>query len=197
MEYKTFVISLKRRQDRRDKILELFKKNNLKFSFYDAIDGRELIITKEIEELFSNNEFDDWGIIKECIYGANLTHLKILKECSEQELPFFIFEDDTQIIKPLDFSFENISKKNLDAFWLTRKEPSILAYVVWPIGAKKMYDWVMNVSKLDKGLDWKFLELRKSKIFNIEEIWDDYFYQVFGKDSDIAPNGYKFNRNKI
>ena len=52
MDYKIFVISLKRRQDRRKKISELFEKNNLKFSFYDAIDGRDLIVTDEIEELF-------------------------------------------------------------------------------------------------------------------------------------------------
>jgi hypothetical protein len=190
MQYKTFVISLKRRPDRRSRIKDLFDRNSIDFSFCDGIDGRELEITEDIENLFKGNDFDDFGIIKECIYGANLTHLKILKECSEQDLPFFIFEDDTQIIKPLDFSFGDISEKSLDAFWLTRNEPSILAYVVWPEGARKMYDWVINVSKLDKGLDWKFLELRRSKIFNIEEIWDDYFYQVPGKDSDIAPNGY-------
>ena len=190
MNHKTFVISLKRRPDRRTKIKDLFDKNKIEFSFYDAIDGRELDVTKDIEDLFAGNEFDDFGIIKECIYGANLTHLKILKECSDQNLPFFIFEDDTQIIKDIDFSFDEISKKSLDAFWLTRNEPSILAYVVWPEGARKMYDWVLNVSKLDKGLDWKFLELRSSGILNIEEIWDDYFYQVPGEDSDIAPYGY-------
>ena len=94
MDYKIFVISLKRRQDRREKISELFEKNNLKFSFYDAIDGRDLIVTDEIEELFLNNEFEEWGIIKECIYGNTLTHLNLLKECSEQNLPYFIFEDD-------------------------------------------------------------------------------------------------------
>ena len=38
MDYKIFVISLKRRQDRREKISELFEKNNLKFlSFGDAV----------------------------------------------------------------------------------------------------------------------------------------------------------------
>jgi hypothetical protein len=197
MDYKIFVISLKRRQDRRKKISELFEKNNLKFSFYDAIDGRDLIVTDEIEELFLNNEFEEWGIIKECIYGANLTHLEILKKCSEQTSAYFIFEDDVQIIKDIDFSFEDISNKQLDAFWLTKNQPSILCYVVWPEGAKKMYDWVVNVSKLDKGLDWKFQELRESNLLKIEEIYDDYFHQVPGEDSDIAPNGYNLIQNKI
>jgi hypothetical protein len=193
MKYKTFVISLKRRQDRRNKIIELFEKHNIVFSFYDAIDGKELLVTKQIQELFEGNDFDEFGIIKECIYGANLTHLQIIKECSEQQLPYFIFEDDVQIIKELDFTFDEIVNKSLDAFWLTRNEPSILCYVVWPEGAKKMYDWVMNVSKLNRGLDWKYQDLRISKLFKIEEIWDDYFYQIPGEDSDIAPNGY----NKI
>jgi hypothetical protein len=191
MQYKTFVISLKRRPDRRAKIKDLFIKNNIDFSFYDGIDGKDLIVTEEIENLFQGNDFDEFGIIKECIYGANLTHLKLLKECSQQSLPYIIFEDDVQIIRPIDFKFEDIIKKQLDAFWLTRNQPSILCYIVWPDGAKKMYDWVINVSKLDKGLDWKFQDLRNLKLFKIEEIQGDYFYQIPGEDSDIAPNGYK------
>jgi hypothetical protein len=191
MQYKTFVISLKRRPDRRAKIKDLFIKNNIDFSFYDGIDGKDLIVTEEIENLFQGNDFDEFGIIKECIYGANLTHLKLLKECSQQSLPYIIFEDDVQIIRPIDFKFEDIVKKQLDAFWLTRNQPSILCYIVWPDGAKKMYDWVINVSKLDKGLDWKFQDLRNLKLFKIEEIQGDYFYQIPGEDSDIAPNGYK------
>jgi len=191
MQYKTFVISLKRRPDRREKIKDLFIKNNIDFSFYDGIDGKDLIVTEEIENLFQGNDFDEFGIIKECIYGANLTHLKLLKECSQQSLPYIIFEDDVQIIRPIDFKFEDIVKKQLDAFWLTRNQPSILCYIVWPDGAKKMYDWAINVSKLDKGLDWKFQDLRNLKLFKIEEIQGDYFYQIPGEDSDIAPNGYK------
>ena len=190
MNYKVYVISLQRRLDRREKITKEFNTNNISFEFYDAIDGDTLEITPSIETLFSGNEYDDWGIIKNNLYAANLTHLKLLKECSKQQIPYFIFEDDTEIIKDIDFSFDEIANKNLDAYWLIKNEPSILAYVVWPVGADKMYNWIMNTAKLDKGLDWKFLELRESKIFNIEEIENDYFYQKPGYDSDIAPNGY-------
>lgn len=191
MDYKVYVISLERRKDRRDKITKEFEKHNIEFEFYNAIDGNTLQITPSVESLFSGNEYDNWGIIKNNLYAANLTHLKLIKECSHQSKPFFIFEDDTQIIKDIDFTFNEIAEKDLDAFWLVRNEPSILAYVVWPDGARKMYDWVINVVKLDRGLDWKFLELRNSKLFKIEEIWDDYFFQIPGVDSDIAPNGYK------
>jgi hypothetical protein len=191
MNYKVYVISLERRKDRRSKIKKQFNKHNIEFEFYNAIDGNTLEISPSIEKLFIGNEYDDWGIIKNNLYAANLTHLKLIKECSMQSKPFFIFEDDTNIIKDIDFSFDEIANKNLDAYWLIRNEPSILSYVVWPQGAKKIYDWIINISKLDKGLDWKFLELRQSKLFNIEEIWDDYFHQIPGYDSDIAPNGYK------
>ena len=197
MLYKTFVISLKRRPDRRAKIKDLFIKNNLKFSFYDAIDGRDLIVTDEIEELFLNNEFEEWGIIKECIYGNTLTHLNLLKECSEQNLPYFIFEDDVKIKKDINFTFESIVEKQLDAFWLIDLEPSSLAYVVWPEGAKKIHDWMMNVGKADKGMDWKLLEIKNTNLLNSDKIWDEYFYQVPGEDSDIAPNGYNLIQNKI
>jgi GR25 family glycosyltransferase involved in LPS biosynthesis len=197
MDYKIFVISLKRRQDRREKISELFEKNNLKFSFYDAIDGRDLIVTDEIEELFLNNEFEEWGIIKECIYGNTLTHLNLLKECSEQNLPYFIFEDDVKIKKDINFTFESIVEKKLDVFWLIDLEPSSLAYVVWPEGAKKIHDWMMNVGKADKGMDWKLLEIKNTNLLYSDKIWDEYFYQVPGEDSDIAPNGYNLIQNKI
>lgn len=190
MNYKIFVISLKRRKDRREKISELFKKYNLTFSFFDAIDGRDLIITDEVNDFFSNNEFEQWGIIKECIYGNTLSHLNLLKECSQQNLPYFIFEDDVKIKKDIDFTFESIAEKHLDAFWLIDLEPSSLAYVIWPQGAKKMYDWMVNIGKGDKGMDWKLLEIKNSNILKSEKIWDEYFYQVPGEDSDIAPNGY-------
>ena len=196
MNYKVYVISLERRKDRRDKIEKEFKKHNIEFEFYNAIDGDTIQISPSLEKLFDGNEYDSWGIVKNNLYAANLTHLKLIKECSTQSKPFFIFEDDTNIIKNIDFSFDEIASKKLDAFWLVRNEPSILAYVVWPDGARKMHDWVFNTSKLDRGLDWKFLELRNSKLFNIEEISDDYFYQIPGYDSDIAPNGYSYINNK-
>jgi len=190
MNYKVVVISLIRRQDRRDKITKQFNEHGIPFEFYDAIDGETLDVTQEIEDLFKGNDYDKYGIIKSNLYAANLTHLKIMNECAAQELPYFIFEDDVKILKEIDFRFEDIANMNLDAYWLTRNEPSILAYVIWPKGAIKMHDWVINTAKLDKGLDWKFLELRYKNLLNISEINDDYFYQIPGHDSDIAINGY-------
>ena len=118
MQYKTFVISLRRRPDRREKIKDLFIKNNIDFSFYDGIDGKDLIVTKEIEDLFRGNDFDEFGIIKECIYGANLTHMALLKECSQQSLPYIIFEDDvhTELISRCNFTIKDVMNKKDDFF---------------------------------------------------------------------------------
>jgi len=49
----------------------------------------------------------------------------------------------------------------------------------------------MNVGKADKGMDWKLLEIKNTNLLNSDKIWDEYFYQVPGEDSDIAPKGYK------
>ena len=44
MNYKVVVISLIRRQDRRDKITKQFNEHGIPFEFYDAIDGKTLKI---------------------------------------------------------------------------------------------------------------------------------------------------------
>ena len=54
------------------------------------------------------------------------SHIDLLKLCIKENIPYIIFEDDTEIIKSIDFKFEDIVKKDLDVFWLISKEPSIL-----------------------------------------------------------------------
>ena len=116
--------------------------------------------------------------------------LNLLDECSKQDLPFIIFEDDVFLnedeIAPENY-FETLSLVNdLDAFWFIPNEPSVAAYIVWPEGAKKMIDYVENVSKLRRGLDWAFWDLRKSKDFRGDQVKDSYFEHRPGKDSDIT-----------
>ena len=77
----------------------------------------------------------------------------MLKQCISDNIPYIIFEDDTEIIKPIDFKFEDIVKKDLDVFWLMPKQSSILCYVVWPAGAKKLIKCVDKKGVLIKGLD--------------------------------------------
>ncbi len=186
--YKVKVISLKKRQDRRKKISHMLQ--HCPFEFVDAIDGKEYKLTKFDREFIKGNDYKKWGIHIPSLVCAQYMHLNLLDECSKQDLPFIIFEDDVFLnedeIAPENY-FETLSLVNdLDAFWFIPNEPSVAAYIVWPEGAKKMIDYVENVSKLRRGLDWAFWDLRKSKDFRGDQVKDSYFEHRPGKDSDIT-----------
>jgi len=42
VRYKIICINLKRRSDRKEKMMIIFKKNNMNYDFFEAIDGNEL-----------------------------------------------------------------------------------------------------------------------------------------------------------
>tara|TARA_B100000768_G_scaffold158517_1_gene157129 strand:- start:613 stop:1209 length:597 start_codon:yes stop_codon:yes gene_type:complete len=197
--YKVKVISLKRRQDRRKKISHMFQ--HVPFEFVDAIDGKEYKLTKFDKEFIKGNDYEKWGIHIPSLVCAQYMHLNLLDECSKQNLPFIIFEDDISLnadeTAPENY-FEILSKVNdLDAFWFIQNEPSVAAYIVWPEGAKKMIDYVNNVSKLRRGLDWAFWDLRKSKDFRGDQVKDSYFEHQPGEDSDITIiENYDISSNK-
>ena len=61
MTYKIFVINLKHRTDRKEHVLNEFKKVGLDITehiqFFDAIYGKELNLNLEIVNLFNGNDF--------------------------------------------------------------------------------------------------------------------------------------------
>ena len=181
--FKFKVISLKRRQDRRIKFYNQFKDYN--FEFVDALDGREYKLTNFDKKFIKGNEYEKYGIHIPSLVCANYMHLNLLDECSRGNIPFFIFEDDTEIIKTLDFKFEDLVKKDLDVFWLMPNEPSILCYIIWPSGARILINHINKV-KLDRGLDWKFHEIKGSGLLREEQLSSSYFTQHAGVNSDIT-----------
>lgn len=188
---RTFVISLTRRQDRRDRITQAFHAHSIPFQFWDAIDGQTLEVTPEIEWRFRGNDFLEWGIIPANCYAANLTHLQLLQNCVSENCPYILFEDDTQVLQPIDFDWEELlARTDLDIYWLCRQEPTILCYIVWPHGARKILDYLATIP-LNQGLDWKFLRMREQGLVNWDVVPKEYFHQVPGEDSDIAPGGYR------
>lgn len=182
--YKVKVISLLRRQDRREKFSETFK--GINFEFFDALDGKDYKLTDFDKEFIKGNNYQKFGIHIPSLVCANYSHLSIIKECSQDTVPYFIFEDDVEIIKPIDFKFEEIAKKDLDAFWLIPNHHSIIAYVVWPAGAKKLLDYIYNEVKLKVGLDWNFHYIKGTEKIKDEQISTSYFTQKAGFESDIT-----------
>ncbi len=196
--YKVKVISLKRRQDRRKKISHMLQQ--IDFDFVDGLDGQKYKLTKFDKEFIKGNDYKKHGIHIPSLVCANYTHLNLLAECAEQDKPYFIFEDDIELTdsKAPDLYFETLaSVEDLDAFWLIPNEPSIAAYIVWPEGAKKMIDYVNNIAKLKRGLDWAFWDIRKKKNFRADQAKEAYFKHDPGKDSDITTiENYDISSNK-
>jgi len=196
--YKVKVISLKRRQDRRKKISHMLQQ--IDFDFVDGLDGQKYKLTKFDKEFIKGNDYKKHGIHIPSLVCANYTHLNLLAECAKQDKPYFIFEDDIELTdaKAPDLYFETLaSVEDLDAFWLIPNEPSIAAYIVWPEGAKKMIDYVNNIAKLKRGLDWAFWDIRKKKNFRADQAKEAYFKHDPGKNSDITTiENYDISSNK-
>lgn len=185
MDFKFKVLSLKRRKDRQESFSELFK--SYKFEFFWGIDGKEYKLTEADKQWIKNNNFRRFGIHIPSYVATNRSHLKMLENCIEDKIPYVIFEDDTKLLKPIDFKFEDIVRKNLDVFWLMPDKPSILAYIVWPSGAKKLIDAVDGPEGLAWGLDYMWHFLKGTGYLNEEQLWDDYFWQVAAdENSDIS-----------
>ena len=93
--YKVKVISLKRRQDRRKKISHMLQQ--IDFDFVDGLDGQKYKLTKFDKEFIKGNDYKKHGIHIPSLVCANYTHLNLLDECSKQDQPYFIFEDDVKM----------------------------------------------------------------------------------------------------
>jgi len=93
---KVYVISLPKRQDRRERVKRLL--NGIDFEFIDAIDGykdidiQELIETEELSTEFK----DPVGLITKGIVGCALSHKKAWKRFldSKKDISAVFFEDD-------------------------------------------------------------------------------------------------------
>ena len=199
--YKIKCISLKRREDRRIRMKNMFGKHD--FEFVDALDGKNYKLTDFDKKFIKGNNYKKYGIHIPSLVCANYMHLNLLDECANapkelRNVPYFIFEDDVHLKRPLPYTFEDIaSKKNLNYFWLIKEEPSIAAYVVWPEGAKIMRDYIINDVKLKRGLDWSFHELRKTDKLVGDQVEDSYFVTIPGEDSDITDKkNYDISSNK-
>lgn len=185
MEYKFKVLSLKHRKDRQEQFRKNFEGYN--FEFFWGINGQNYKLTEYDRKWINGNRYDMLGIHIPSLVAANRSHLRLLTSCIQDGIPYIIFEDDTKLLKPIDFNFEDLIKKDLDVFWLMPDKPSILCYIVWPSGAKKLIEAVDREEGLVLGLDYMWHYLKGIDYLREEQLWDDYFWQLAGdENSDIT-----------
>ena len=122
--YKFKVLSLKRREDRRKLFNQRF--SNYNYEYFYGLDGREYSLSDYDKWWIKGNQYKKFGIHIPSLVCANKSHMIMLYNCISDNIPYIIFEDDTEIIKPIDFNLEDITKKDLDVFWLMPNNPSII-----------------------------------------------------------------------
>lgn len=98
-------INLERRPDRKETMQK--KLNNI--NFFKAIDGKNLVLTKELEYLFRGNDFNfRCGVV-----GAALSHYTLWKQLLEsKEDSYLIVEDDVEFCQDFMSKFSNAMSQN-------------------------------------------------------------------------------------
>lgn len=87
------IINLKHREDRKKRTKELLDKNNIKnYEFVEAINGRDLVLTQEIKNLFKGNDFGN----RKGVIGCALSHFYLWNQLLEdkENSYYIIMEDD-------------------------------------------------------------------------------------------------------
>ena len=123
---KTYIVNLKKREDRRQQMIKLFSNINfINYEFYEAINGFEIPLTLEIKNLFEGNDFGN----RKGIIGCALSHYNLWLKLANDNLNdyYIIFEDDIHIsdnfmeelnkaIKLLDDNMNTVN--NIDFLYL-------------------------------------------------------------------------------
>jgi len=108
-KYKILIVNLKKRQDRKNNIINSFKSVNFteSYSFYEAIDGNEIKENLEMFNLFHINDFAS----RKGFIGCALSHYNIwidlLKDLKNDY--YVIFEDDIESCHNFSEYFNNVN----------------------------------------------------------------------------------------
>lgn len=99
-------LNLKRRPDRKQKFIMEMKKANLeKYTFYEAVDGKQLERTDELVSLFTGNDFG-W---KRGMIGCALSHYQMWQEMNDNN--YLILEDDVELCDDFKSKFKRVLEK--------------------------------------------------------------------------------------
>lgn len=191
MNYEIKVLSLKRRQDRRDFIIKQIN-GKYPFTFFDAVDGKELILTPEIENYFKDSDYHLWNVDVKCVMAVFLSNMEMWKESINENKNLCIFEDDINIDPNEIEEIDELFKKDFDLYILVKKWiPNCYSYLVKPEGAKKLLNYFTNTS-ITQSLDWELAKLDGNDFFKL--LWSDKdkftkSYDGIISKSDIVSGG--------
>ena len=195
MKVEVKVLSLKKRQDRRN-YTNKHLKTRYNYTFWDAIDGKTHQFTPEENKLFENSEFHTYNVYPEACKGVCLSNYRMWEYAVKNNTNLVIFEDDVIITSAEWFIWEEMFKDDFDLHFLTNQKhfANCYAYLVSVNGAKKLiqhFDKVGFKDQLDNDL--RYLPKNKFKVRH--EIFNHFgTFSPLGKwsyGSDILLEGHK------
>tara|TARA_R110000772_G_scaffold214112_1_gene324716 strand:- start:134 stop:763 length:630 start_codon:yes stop_codon:yes gene_type:complete len=195
MKVEVKVLSLKKRQDRRD-----YTDNHLKtrydYTFWDAIDGKTYQFTPEENKLFKNSEFHTYNVSPDAVKGLCLSNYRMWEYAVKNNTNLVIFEDDVIITSPEWFNWEEMFKDDFDLHFLTNQKEfaNCYSYLVSVNGAKKLIKHFNEVGFVDI-LDNDLRCLPKDKFNARNELFNHFgTFSPHGKwnfGSDVLLEGHK------
>ena len=136
IEYdKIYVINLKRREDRKNQVLEQLIKHNIKnYEFIDAVDGQSSEIQKLYKKLKEKSYPTEIGAVGHL--GCLLSHEKVYKKALKDKIDSFMVLEDDIILK--ENFLEKIKKIKLPSW--------DCIYLGAPLEQKKLFldSWVRH-----------------------------------------------------
>ena len=204
-EIPKYVINLPRRKDRLANITNEFKKHNLVFNIWKAVDGKDLKINKKSKKLFEYNSAS--------ILGCMLSHHTLIKHAKEKGYEYIcVFEDDIIFCNDLEERIKYIEDIDFDIFYLgghfdnyeDQKYIKPFIYNVHNISGtygyimkNTVFDYVINNMTYNFGADEFFSKMVQSKFKSYSFI--PFIVDHIHGFSDIAlgninyPTGKHFN----
>jgi glycosyl transferase, family 25 len=136
-----FIINLKRSADRRVRIEQAFKKLELRFQLFEAIDGYALTANELAVIIDPNNEYP--RKFKPGEVGCFLSHYNVIKRIVEEKLPYaLILEDDIEVSNNLPQLLLKLEK-------VIKQGDVISLYSSFPAGCK-----LRTENKIDEAYDF-------------------------------------------
>ena len=160
MNYEVKVLSLKRRQDRREYISKLIGEK-YPFSFFDALDGK---LQETTNNLFKESDYHLWNVDPNCVRAVALSNMLIWEECLKQQKNICVFEDDIDLINNEVLNLGELFQKDFDIFFLnniTQWFPNCYCYLIKPKGAEKLIEYFKQ-NGFKRSVDWELVSLPPS-----------------------------------
>ena len=216
--FKTVIINLKRRPDRKAKMeVQLNRQKFTDYEFMDAVDGKELVATEYIYELFKGNNFQ----YRKGVIGCSMSHIELWKQLIDDPTcdVYAIIEDDAKPVDDFELKLQKAVKlfasepsaelcfiggfninvpcenaNNLQIIKHPREKKKgpvegTGGYIIKKSGATRFLNYCKTRSMVT-AIDWYIIGMFNEHLYSVNE----YLLYTFGMDTDIqsSVDGFSF-----